>query len=355
MKKTVISEMTNVVNEKIFCQLILAIFKDQLKYKLVDDTLPFNDSAASKTSTEMGNIFVEVIDTPYSISIEFNYVIENIKSYFGGSRELPPDPDEFFLERIDIKKVNLYKKETEYNLSTIYPVNVFSEYLICSILMDELIGLDVSNLIMKLEKKIDSSFGKVNVSISYLKGEIVTENKVVKEDFGQIKNNKKLILYHATNKKFLDKIYKEGITPSIPSKLPNSESLVWTADTKEIAISHAKRKYPENEIIVLTLKIDPKKQKVFHAMASNVYTIEGVVDPKNIIKNTINELKESGDQRYIVTMDFYIHTKDDKSAIELAKQIAEKQVQKYDNSATILKIEHQPWGTLESKLIWGKE
>ncbi|MCK9273452.1 hypothetical protein M0P65_07995 [Candidatus Gracilibacteria bacterium] len=112
MKKTVISEMTNVVNEKIFCQLILAIFKDQLKYKLVDDTLPFNDSAASKTSTEMGNIFVEVIDTPYSISIEFNYVIENIKSYFGGSRELPPDPDEFFLERIDIKKVNLYKKET---------------------------------------------------------------------------------------------------------------------------------------------------------------------------------------------------------------------------------------------------
>ena len=74
---------------------------------------------------------------------------------------------------------------------------------------------------------------------------------------------------------------------------------------------------------------------------------------KSIIKETLKEVSNDK-QRYIVTMDFYIYADDNENAIELAKHIAEKQVEEYDNNASILKIEHQPWGTIESKLIWGK-
>ncbi len=76
---------------------------------------------------------------------------------------------------------------------------------------------------------------------------------------------------------------------------------------------------------------------------------------KQIIKKVITELNaQEKTERYIVTIDFYIYAKDDTSAISKAQRIAEKQTQQYDNSATVLKVEKQPWGVLDSKIIYGR-
>jgi hypothetical protein len=76
---------------------------------------------------------------------------------------------------------------------------------------------------------------------------------------------------------------------------------------------------------------------------------------KQLIKETISELTQPTDQRYVVTMNFYIYAKDNISAIALAKHIAEKEDQKYDNAALVLTVESQPYGELGSKIIYDAE
>jgi len=74
---------------------------------------------------------------------------------------------------------------------------------------------------------------------------------------------------------------------------------------------------------------------------------------KKIINEVLEELKFDNKQRYVVTMDFYIYEKDDEAAIKLAKQIVKKEEMRYDNAASLISVHKQPFGVLDSKLIWG--
>ena len=284
MKRSIILEKVNTMNEKIFCQLVLAIYREKLKYKIVEKSLPFEHNSNDLSSSYDGRISMDILDTNYAITIDFNYIINNIRSKYPGTNDIPADPDYYMLDYIDIEKAYLYKGNSEYPVTLAYPVKLSAQYLVGTILTSSLSEIDSDGEDIKYENKIDSEFGNVTLAIDFLKTVPVLESKksTIKEAFGKV-NSGFVTLYHATNKKFLDKIYAEGIKPSIPSKLPNSESLVWAASTADLAIKHASRKYKENEIIVLKLKINSKKQNVFSSLTPNVFTIEGVVNPKNIV------------------------------------------------------------------------
>jgi len=76
---------------------------------------------------------------------------------------------------------------------------------------------------------------------------------------------------------------------------------------------------------------------------------------KKIIHEVLNEIESTKEQRYVVSMDFYIYAKDDNEAIKLAKHIVEKEDEKYDNAASLISVHKQPFGVLDSSLIWGKK
>lgn len=49
-------------------------------------------------------------------------------------------------------------------------------------------------------------------------------------------------------------------------------------------------------------------------------------------------------KRYAVTLEFYVYAKDDTEVKKIAKDLAEKMDQKYDNQASIENITEVPWG-----------
>lgn len=58
--------------------------------------------------------------------------------------------------------------------------------------------------------------------------------------------------------------------------------------------------------------------------------------------------------RYTVTMDFYIQAENEKEAIKIAQELAEKQRKELDNQAQILFIHETPFASLQSKLIFSR-
>ena len=71
---------------------------------------------------------------------------------------------------------------------------------------------------------------------------------------------------------------------------------------------------------------------------------------RNIIKEAIQE-GLGNEERYVVTMDFYVWGKSDQEAIENAKQIAREMDAKMDNEPSIKSIDKQPFGTMGSTSV----
>ena len=68
----------------------------------------------------------------------------------------------------------------------------------------------------------------------------------------------------------------------------------------------------------------------------------------------LNELGDDTVSRYILTMDMYIYAKGDEDAINKAQKIAQKEKDKHDNQAQVLKVHSAPFGTMQAKTIYEK-
>ena len=120
--------------------------------------------------------------------------------------------------------------------------------------------------------------------------EVLTE--VLEEAYFDIE--KPLTLYHATPKKNVRSILQKGLLPSEATAKKHSKPLVWLADTQAAAIGHAKRKIRnENDLAILAVNLDPKKDKVYKALIPGIYTVEGIITPDKITEvkqnKTMNE------------------------------------------------------------------
>jgi RNA:NAD 2'-phosphotransferase (TPT1/KptA family) len=99
--------------------------------------------------------------------------------------------------------------------------------------------------------------------------------------------NKDYILYHATPKSNVESIKKNGIKPSLPSGKPMSQSLVWMADSEELAREHAssrmKKKNIVDDLAVIVIKLNPSKDSLFKALSRGIFTTPQV-DPSKIVE-----------------------------------------------------------------------
>jgi len=100
--------------------------------------------------------------------------------------------------------------------------------------------------------------------------------------------DKDYILYHATPTHNIPKIKKEGIHLSEPSGKPFSKGLVWLGGTEEAARKHAasrmKKKNIIDDISVIVLKMNPKKDNLTKALTTGVFTSAEVIPPSKIVK-----------------------------------------------------------------------
>lgn len=70
---------------------------------------------------------------------------------------------------------------------------------------------------------------------------------------------------------------------------------------------------------------------------------------RKLIRESIQEeIESSREERYVVTMDFYVWANDDDDAVNKAKAIARDLDSKFDNQARVQAIDRQPHGTMIS-------
>lgn len=68
----------------------------------------------------------------------------------------------------------------------------------------------------------------------------------------------------------------------------------------------------------------------------------------------MNEAMGNKKIRYTVTMDMYIYAHNDDDAIRIAKEIAEKERDQWDNQAQVLSVHETPFGMAKAKEIYKK-
>ena len=58
------------------------------------------------------------------------------------------------------------------------------------------------------------------------------------------------------------------------------------------------------------------------------------------------------DKRYIVTLDMYVHARDDKHAISKAKMIANRQAHQYGNRCNVVEVVENPFGCPTTRTVF---
>lgn len=69
--------------------------------------------------------------------------------------------------------------------------------------------------------------------------------------------------------------------------------------------------------------------------------------------NSQQQAKET--KRYTVTIDLYVHAEDDIDAQSEAMLLVAEMRAKFDNDADILSIHETPFGSMNSRLVYGNE
>ncbi len=171
----IISEKVDTRNERLLWQLALAISQNKLRIKIEENDFPFDEEIIG---TQAGSILITVLDTPYSLAVDFNFDISEIKSTYSGSRNQSSDPDYFILDSIEIKVIYLYKDGSETLISLAYPSKFFALYLV-AMLAGKALGnnVETDDYLVKIEKKLESDFREVKIDLDVLKDKIVSEVK----------------------------------------------------------------------------------------------------------------------------------------------------------------------------------
>lgn len=92
-----------------------------------------------------------------------------------------------------------------------------------------------------------------------------------------------------------------------------------------------------------------------HKLENNKIT-EGVkhIDVNSIVENVVNRvLKEQTEKRYVAVVDFYVYAKDDNEAMQKAKGMCDSF--DGDSECSVVKLVEQPFGTTNSRVIFGEE
>ena len=69
------------------------------------------------------------------------------------------------------------------------------------------------------------------------------------------------------------------------------------------------------------------------------------------MKSFRDQIQESEENRYVVTVELYMYDKDDKSVIKQAEKLVKDLQKKDDNQASITSISEQKFGTIGNRKV----
>jgi hypothetical protein len=276
-------------NESLVCLLGFSVLKKNLDINVKDKVINFDELELEESDSVAGTgeVTIEFKDTSLALDVSFEFNVGSENRHIKA-----PDFNNYYLQGVDIKEISIFKDDEEEPVEITKEVNLFTSYLIAIVLDTEIEYVITDFWFNKIEKSLNDQ--EANLDLDQLNPYIIkfSESKLsLKSIFDELISeggfdveSGNLFLYHATDIKNLDKIKEQGILPSKPSNLPHSEGLVWLANSPDLARHHAEKKHPGSKVVVLKVKVNKKTDKLYKASFPGIYTIEGIVSPKKIVK-----------------------------------------------------------------------